>query len=365
MRAIVVDSHYKKLTVGCAGPHGCEEIDASVLPFGAIELKQAHKNGVGYFNAPRGHTAPDHEEQTMKLGDRWMGRWRRWQHRHWSLGVDDSGESVRWVCLHRQSGLPVSVVGAGQWTLGSEGLGMAQAGLESLPIALTTHAAVQRRQALPDGLAEEDVPAWVRARMAAVMHLSPADLAVDWGFESDGASPPQAWMAAVRASVVQQRVQWAQQRGAPLRILETPSSALARVLLLSAQEPVDPVWLWWAGRDEGQVCTGWRHLGQWHDRCDVTVHLEALGDMPGALVNLVKSAQTHKPTLLRKHWWWAGEPLAAWAAQWAADPPANCRDWRCEAAPIPWGRELESLTQASAHDWALAMGLALHPGWTE
>ena len=301
----------------------------------------------------------------MTLGDRWMGRWRRWQHRHWSLGVDDSGETVRWVCLRRQRGRPVSVVGAGQWAHGDEGRGMSQAGLQGLPIALATRAVVQHGQVLPDGLAEEDFPAWVRAHMATVMHVPPTELAVDWGVEPDGTPPPRWWLAAVRASVMQQRLQWAQERGAPLRILESPSSALGRVLCLSAQEPADPVWLWWAGPDEGHVCTGWWHLGQWHDRCDVPVSSSALGDMPGVLLNLVKSAQAHKPTLLRKQWWWAGEPLAAWAAQWAADPPAACRDWRCQAAPMPLGREIEALTQAPAHDWALALGLALHPGWSE
>lgn len=301
----------------------------------------------------------------MTLVDRWMGRWRRWQHRDWSLGVDDSGESVRWVCLRRQRGRPMSVVGAGQWVPGDEGCGMSQVGVHGLPIALATRAVVQRGQLLPDGLTEEDVAAWARACMAKVMHIPATDLAVDWGVELGGTSPHCRWLSAVRASVMHQRVQWAQERGAPLRILEPPSSALERVLCLSAQEPPDPVWLWWAGRDEGHVCTGWWYLGQWHDRCDVPVPSSALGDMPGVLLNLVKSAQAHKATLLRKHWWWAGEPLAAWAAQWAADPPAACRDWLCQTAPIPLGREIESLTQAPAHDWALAMGLALHPGWTE
>lgn len=301
----------------------------------------------------------------MSLVNRWMGRWRCWQHRHWTVGVDDSGELVRWVCLRRQQGRPVTVLGAGHWAKGDEALGIRQAGLHGMPIALATRVVVQRGQALPDGLDEEDVPAWVRARMAAVMQVSPVDLAVDWGVDSNGTSPPQAWMAAVRASVMRQREQWAQTCGATLRILETPSSALARVLLLSAQDAVDPVWLWWAGRDEGLVSTGWWHLGQWHDRCDIPVPSNALGTMPGVLVNLVKSAQAHKLTLQRKHWWWVGEPLAAWAAQWAADPPAACRDWLCQTAPIPLGREIESLTQAPAHDWALAMGLALHPGWTE
>lgn len=301
----------------------------------------------------------------MTLGDRWMGPWRRWQHRHWTLGVDDSGEIVRWVCLRRQHGRPVTVVGAGQWAHGSEVVGMRQAGLHGLPIALATRALVQRRQVLPEGLTEEDLPAWVRARMAVAMQVSASELSVDWGFESDEPAPPQAWMAAVRTSVMQQRIQWAQERGATLRILECPSSALPRVLRLSAQQCADPVWLWWAGHDEGQVCTGWWHLGQWHDRCDVPVHLGALGDMPGVLVNLVKSAQAHKPTLLHKHWWWAGEPLAAWAAKWKADPPASCRDWHCEAAPMPLGQQMEALTQLPAHDWALAMGLALHPGWVE
>ncbi len=301
----------------------------------------------------------------MMLGDRWKGRWHRWQHRHWSLGVDDSGETVRWVCLCRQRGRPVSVMGAGQWAHDEMIAGLRQAGLHGLPIALATRALVQRKQALPEGLTDEDFPAWVRARMAAQMQVSASELSVDWGLESDRSSAPQAWMAAVRTTVVQQRIQWAKERGVPLRILESPSSALARVLLLSAQACDDPVWLWWAGRDEGQVCTGWWHLGQWHDRCDVHMHLGALGEMPGVLVNLVELTQAHKPTLDRKHWWWAGEPLADWATQWAANPPATCRNWRCEAAPLPWWQSIEAFTHLPAHHWALAMGLALHPGWIE
>jgi hypothetical protein len=82
---------------------------------------------------------------------------------------------------------------------------MSQAGLQGLPIALATRAVVQHGQVLPDGLAEEDFPAWVRARMAAVMHVPASELAVDWGLESDGTSPPQGWLAAVRVSVMRQR----------------------------------------------------------------------------------------------------------------------------------------------------------------
>jgi hypothetical protein len=365
MRAIVMDSHYKKLAAASTRPQEREKIDALLLKFSRGHQGQEKKTGVGHFNASQGCTARNPKEKIMLLGQRWLGRWRSWQQRHWCLGVDDSGDAVRWVCLHRQRGQPVSVMGAGLWAHGEEAVGMRQADLHGLSIALVTRAVVQRGQVLPDALAEEDLPAWVRAHMSAVMHVPPADLAVDWGFESEEVPRTRVWMAAVRASVMRQRDQWAQARGATLRILETPSSTLARVLRLSAQVSADPVWLWWAGRDEGQVCTGWWHLGQWHDRLDVPVSTSALGEMPGVLVNLVKSTQAHKSALMFKHWWWAGEPLAAWADQWAKNPPAACRDWHCQAAPMPLGRELEWLTQAPAHEWALAMGLALHPGWNE
>ena len=299
----------------------------------------------------------------MTLGDRWVGRWHRWQHRHWSLGVDDSGDAVRWVCLRRAKGQQPSLVSVGQWALGDEAVGLARAGLRGLPIALGTCAVVQRGQVMPDGLADEDHTTWVRARMAQIMGLSPSALVVDWGSEANGSAPAQLWLAAVRASVFQQRVQWAHARGAALRILESRSAALARALCLSAQAQTDPIWLWWAARDEGHVCTGWWHGGRWHDRCDVAVDLRALGEIPGVLLGLVKSAQTHKTTLQNQQWWWAGEPLAPWAAQWAADPARAGRTWVCQAAPVPMASSIEALTQAPAHAWALAMGLALHPGW--
>jgi hypothetical protein len=52
MRAIVVVNHYKNPIVALVGPQKREEIDASPLQFKGRYLGQAHKTGVGYFNAP-------------------------------------------------------------------------------------------------------------------------------------------------------------------------------------------------------------------------------------------------------------------------------------------------------------------------
>jgi hypothetical protein len=52
MRAIVVVNHYKKSAVALVLQQKREEIDASLVQFSGGHLSQAHKTGVGYFNAP-------------------------------------------------------------------------------------------------------------------------------------------------------------------------------------------------------------------------------------------------------------------------------------------------------------------------
>jgi hypothetical protein len=296
-----------------------------------------------------------------------LGHWRRWSRRHWTLGVDDSGAAVRWVCLKRLRQGACEWVGAGQWPKdakagGPSGFDPQQQGLP-VALALPISAVWQRHMAMPHDWDEDDQPTWAQSLMAQVMGLPMADVVVDWGPESNTASGSSWWLAGVRASVVRGREQWAQAHGAPLRIVDAQSAALERVLLTSVQGQSDPVWLWWASRDEGVLCTGWWHLGQWHDRQDVPIDLHHLAQMPAALLALVRTAQTQKPALSRMQWWWTGEALAPWAECWAADPPAACRAWHCQAAPLPFAKQIESEAQAPAHAWAVALGLALHPGW--
>ncbi len=299
----------------------------------------------------------------MKLWNRWAGHWRRWRCRRWALGVDDAGDSVRWVCLRHTDGVADTLIGAGQWPVGAEAAGLVAAGLQDLPMALSTHAVVQRHRHMPLHLDENDHVTWAQATVAQAMGLSVAEVAADWGPEAETDPGAGVWVAGVRASVQHSRVHWAQARGAPLRLLDAQSSALMRVLCASAQKQTEPVWLWWAGRNEGHVCTGWWHLGRWHDRQDVRVDLCHMDRMPSVLLNLVKTAQAQTPQGAQRPWWWLGDALAPWAERWALERPASCRDWVCCAAPVPFGREIEALTRRPAHGWALALGLALHPGW--
>jgi hypothetical protein len=296
-----------------------------------------------------------------------LGHWRRWRRRQWTLGVDDSGLEVRWVCLKRLRQGGFEWVGAGQWP--KDDKAGAPSGFEpqqqGLPVALALPigAVCRRNVAMPQAWDEDDQATWAQSLMAQVMGLPMADVAVDWGPESNTVSGSLWWLAGVRASVVRGREQWAQAHGAPLRIVDAQSAALERVLRISVQGQTDPVWLWWASRDEGLLCTGWWHLGQWHDRQDLPIDLHHLDRMPSALLGLVRMAQTQKPTLSRMQWWWTGEALAPWAESWATDPPAACRAWHCQAAPLPFAPQIESMAQAPAHAWAVALGLALHPGW--
>jgi hypothetical protein len=293
-----------------------------------------------------------------------VGRWRRWSQRHWVLGVDDTGPVVRWVCLRQVSGEPHQCVGAGEWSSDAPTDAWC-AEFQGLPMALALHSGVvlQRRVPMPVSCDEDDQPTWAQSVMAQAMGLPMTEVAVDWGPETDAAAGALWWLAGVRASVARGREQWAQAHGSTLCLLDTQSLALERVLCASVQGQTDPVWLWWAGRDEGVLCTGWWHLGHWHDRQDVPMDVQHLDQMPSALVGLVRAAQTQKPALSRMQWWWAGEALAPWAACWAADPPAACRAWHCQAAPLPFAGRIEAEAQAPAHAWALALGLAMHPGW--
>ena len=300
----------------------------------------------------------------MKAWSSVVGRWRRWTQRHWALGVDDSGPVVRWVCLRHPKGGPSEWVGAGQWSK-ETATGRWGQTLEGLPLALAlpTRAVWERNLVLPHACREDEHPTWAQSLMAQAMGLPMTDVVVDWGREMGCGSDALMWVAGVRTSVARGREQWAQAQGAPLRILDVQSLALERVLCASVQGQTDPIWLWWAGRDEGLLCTGWWHLGQWHDRQNVSIDLHHLDQMPSALVSLVRAAQTQKPALSRMQWWWAGDALAAWAERWVADPPLACRAWNCQAAPLPFASRIEFETHAPAHAWALALGLAMHPGW--
>lgn len=296
-----------------------------------------------------------------------LGRWRRWARRHWALGVDDNGSVVRWVCLTRQRSGAIQWAGAGQWRVDSPpsgGHGF-DAQHQGLPLAMAVPACTvwQRHLTMPSGMPEDDVPTWARAVMAQTMQLPVTQVAVDWGVESSTDAQPRVWLAGVRSSVLQKKEAWAEQQGAVLGILETQSSALERVLSASVQGQTDPVWLWWAGRDEGRLCTGWWHAGQWHDRQELSIDLHHLDQMPNALLSLVRTVQSHKCVLSRMQWWWLGDALAPWAERWAADPPAGERDWVCRAAPMPFAHHIEADTGSSAQAWAIALGLAMHPGW--
>lgn len=296
-------------------------------------------------------------------------RWRRWAQRHCALGVDDSGPVVRWVCLRHPPDGPSEWVSAGQWSAENAAGGWGQGGwgqsLQGIPLALAlpTSAFWARNLTLSHAWGEDDHPTWAQSVMAQATGLPMTDVVVDWGHEPDGGSGSLMWVAGVRASVARGREQWAQAKGAPLRVLDTQSLALERVLCASVEGQTDPIWLWWAGRDEGLLCTGWWHLGHWHDRQDVPMDVQHLDQMPSALLSLVRAAQTQKTALTRMQWWWAGEALAPWAACWDADPPTACRAWRCQAAPLPFAARIEAQTHTPAHEWALALGLAMHPGW--
>lgn len=299
--------------------------------------------------------------------------WSRWMQRPLIVGVDDGGAVSRWVCLQRQRRAGLVLIGAGQMPAETvQPHDRTQASLLSAPVfegrkvtvALSTRAVLKRHVPWPVGLQEEDQATWAKALMAQEMRLSIADVVVDWGPEDPANREQGVFLAAVRASVLEQRASWAKQRGAALRILDDQSLALERVLRWSVQEQIDPVWLWWAGRDGGHVCTVWWYQGRWYDRQDVPVDLRHSSGMPKLLTHLVLWAQEHKPALSRKQWWWTGEALAPWFEQWSADPPLSCRGWVCQPAPMPFGQEIESLTQTPAHAWAVALGLALHPGWS-
>ena len=291
-------------------------------------------------------------------------RWRRWSRRHWTLAVDDTGSVVRWVCLRQAPGQPRQYVSAGQWPSDASTHAWRDA-FQGAPLALALPTGVVLQRGVTMSLAwdEDDQPTWAQSVMAQVMGLPMAEVWADWGVERDAAAVDAWWVAGVRASLVRDREQWAQSQGASLCLLDSQSLALERVLCASVQGQTDPVWLWWAGRDEGVLCTGWWHWGHWHDRQDVPMDIEHLDQMPSALLSLVRTAQIQKPTLSRMHWWWAGEALAPWAACWAADPPRVGRAWPCQAAPVPFAGRIEAETRAPAHPWALALGLALHPGW--
>ena len=128
-----------------------------------------------------------------------------------------------------------------------------------MALALHTGVVLQRRVSMPVSCDEDDQPTWAQSVMAQAMGLPMTEVAVDWGPETDTATGGLWWLAGVRASVARGREQWAQAQGATLRLLDTQSLALERVLCASVQGQTDPVWLWWAGRDEGVLCTGWWH----------------------------------------------------------------------------------------------------------
>ncbi len=324
--------------------------------------QSADKRWDGYFNKRHGRCPFGVKGHIMQAwSSSVVGRWRRWSRRHWSLAVDDTGPVVRWVCLRQAPGEPSQCVGAGQWPGGTKTDVWPDA-FQGMPIALAlpTGVVVQRHVAMPQTWDEDDQPTWAQSVMAQTMGLPMPEVAVDWGPEID--ADALWWVAGVRSSVVRGREQWAQAHGSTLCLLDTQSLALERVLCASVQGHTDPVWLWWAGRDEGVLCTGWWHLGHWHDRQDVPMDVQHLDQMPSALLGLVRAAQTQKPTLSRMQWWWAGDALAPWAARWAADPPKACRAWHCQPATLPFAGRIEAEAQAPAHAWALALGLAMHPG---
>jgi hypothetical protein len=88
-----------------------------------------------------------------------------------------------------------------------------------------------------------------------------------------------------------------------------------------------------------------------------------LPTLPHALGALVRAAQAHQPPIERLQWWWAGEPLAAWAERWNQQAFTQGQNWLCRPVPVPFAREIDALGLGPAHRWALALGLALHPDW--
>jgi hypothetical protein len=229
---------------------------------------------------------------------------------------------------------------------------------------LRTQVNVRREVVMPTNLDAVDQGTWAKVHMAQALGMPVPSLSVDWGEEQTPSAEPTFWLAAARASAVSDRVRWAHERGAKLRILDAQSLALERVLGVSLQTQTDPIWLWWAGSDEGRLCTGWWHLGRWYERQNIMLDLQRLDPIPGVVLNLVRSAQARKTSLERMQWWWAGSALAQWAERWPANAPADCAAWVCRPAPIPFENQIEAATHEPAHRWSMALGLALHPGWS-
>lgn len=310
----------------------------------------------------------------MQAWQRVVGAWRRWAQSGDRLGVDDDGAVVRWVGLRRES--------KGAWRCCLVGQSPVQAAQgepdeasgpwpdpdrrgRPVALALKGRVTVRRGIKVPTGLAPQDQPTWVRGQMAMAMGLPLADVAVDWGAEDASDAGDAWWLVGARADMVESRARWASARGAQLVVLDAQSLALERVLCESAQGQTDPIWLWWAGRDEGCLCTGWWHLGRWYARQDLPMDLSRLGTMPQALSAMVRAAQDHQPPIQRMQWWWAGEPLAIWAERWNQQAVTPGCHWLCRPAPMPFAAEIEALGQGPAHHWATALGLALHPGWRD
>ena len=310
----------------------------------------------------------------MQAWQRVVGAWRRWAQSGDTLGVDDDGSVVRWVGLRREPKGTWRCCAVGQWSVHPAQSGLDEAS-EPWPVpdrrgrpvalALKGRITVRRGIKMPTGLALQDQPTWVRGHMATTMGLSVAEVAVDWGPENACDDGDAVWLVGARADRVESRAQWASARGAKLVVLEAQSLALERVLCESAQGHTEPIWLWWAGRDEGCLCTGWWHLGRWYARQDLPMDLNRLSTMPHALLAMVRAAQDHQPPIERMQWWWAGEPLAMWAERWNQQALAQGGRWLCRPAPMPFAAEIEALSQGPAHHWAMALGLALHPGWRD
>ena len=304
----------------------------------------------------------------MQAWQQVVGAWRRWRESGGALGVDDDGSCVRWVGLRRDRHGVDRCWSAGQWPLGVDeggGVGWRVPGWSgrSMALALQGGVCVRRLLPMPEDLAPEDHSTWARVQAAQAMGLALTDVSVDWGAEDAQEVGNALWLVAARADAVMARSQWAANRGGNLTILDTQCGALERVMWHAVQGQTDPVWLWWAGRDEGRLCTAWWHQGQWSARQDVVLDVGRLHTMPQALGAMVCAAQAHQPPIERLHWWWAGEPLAAWAERWNQQALTQGQNWLCRPVPVPFAREIDALGQGPAHRWALALGLALHPDW--
>jgi len=304
----------------------------------------------------------------MNVFERWSRPWSLGLHNTLAWGVDDTDTTVRWVCLRRNRPSGWCFDGAGQASAsaGSVAGPWAQQGFgpAALALALRTQVNVRREVVMPTNLDAVDQGTWAKVHMAQALGMPVPSLSVDWGEEQTPSAEPTFWLAAARASAVSDRVRWAHERGAKLRILDAQSLALERVLGVSLQTQTDPIWLWWAGSDEGRLCTGWWHLGRWYERQHIMLDLQRLDPIPGVVLNLVRSAQARKTSLERMQWWWAGSALAQWAERWPANAPADCAAWVCRPAPIPFENQIEAATHEPAHRWSMALGLALHPGWS-